>query len=251
MTTLPATDASRVPARESSRVLAVTRLHFVRRLGLLVVPLIITVVVVLVTIVIQIAIQRAMAATPEDFAPGARMNPAVAWAQSGYFIALGVSTVATAFPLAASLGTTRRDFALGTTLAHLLASLYITAVFVALLGIELVTDHWFGGFYVFDVDLLGAGDPVRFVATVFVGSLLCFSIGSVFGASWLRFGPRGPLAISLGTALVLAGGVLLAVPSFGAHAEAFRPWWVAVAAVALIALSIGGTFAFLRRASAR
>jgi hypothetical protein len=237
MTTLPATDASRVPARESSRVLAVTRLHFVRRLGLLVVPLIITVVVVLVTIVIQIAIQRAMAATPEDFAPGARMNPAVAWAQSGYFIALGVSTVATAFPLAASLGTTRRDFALGTTLAHLLASLYITAVFVALLGIELVTDHWFGGFYVFDVDLLGAGDPVRF--------------GSVFGASWLRFGPRGPLAISLGTALVLAGGVLLAVPSFGALAEAFRPWWVAVAAVALIALSIGGTFAFLRRASAR
>ena len=36
-----------------------------------------------------------------------------------------------------------------------------------------------------------------------------------------------------------------------AVAEAFRPWWLAVAAVVLTALSIAGTFAFLRRASVR
>lgn len=253
MTALPLTEAARGATPTSSRVAAVTRLHLARRINVLVVPLIITAVVFVVTVVIQVAIQRATAggSTAADYAAGARLNPAIAWAQTGYFVALGVSTVASTFPLAASLGTTRRDFALGTTLAHLLTSLYLTAVFTALLGLELLTDHWFGGFYVFDVGLLGAGDPATFAATIAVSSLLCLSIGSVFGAAWLRFGPRGPLAISLATVLVLAVVLLVAVPSFDALTTAFRPWWLVVGAAALIVLSVGGTFAFLRRASVR
>jgi hypothetical protein len=253
VTTAPLAARSRPEeARAASRTAPVVRLHFARRLNLLLVPLFVIAVTLAVSIVIQVAIQRAgVDVDTVEYAAGARQNPGVAWALSGYLVAMGVATVASTFPLAAALGTTRRDFALGTALTHALTALYLTAVFVGLLGLELLTGHWFGGFYVFDVNVLGAGDPAVLAAAAFLGSWLALSVGGVFGASWLRFGPRGPLAISVVTIVVVAVAVLLAVPSIAAVADAFRPWWLAVAAVALIALSVSGTFGFLRRASVR
>ena len=239
-------------ARAASRIAPVVRLHFARRLNLLLVPLFVIGVTIVVTIVIQLAIQRAGAdPSTAAYAENARYNPGLAWALSGYLVAMGVATVASTFPLAAALGTTRRDFALGTAATHALAALFLTAVFVGMLGLDLITGHWFGGFYVFDVNVLGAGDPLVLGVVVFLGSWLALSAGGVFGAAWLRHGPRGPLAISVSVVALLAVVVLATVPSFAAVAEAFRPWWLAVAAVGLTALSIAGTFAFLRRASVR
>jgi hypothetical protein len=239
-------------ARGTSRIAPVVRLHFARRLNLLLVPLFVLGVTLVVSIVVQIAIQRAGGeAGSLEYVAGARSNPGVAWALSGYLVATGVASVASTFPLAAALGTTRHDFALGTAATHALTALFVTAVLVGLLGLERLTGHWFGSFYVVDVDILGAGDPLVLALAAFLGSWLALSIGGVYGASWLRFGPRGPLAISVAVVVVLAVVVLAAVPSFAAVAEAFRPWWLAVAASALIALSVTGTFGFLRRTSLR
>jgi len=239
-------------ARTASRIAPVVRLHFARRLNLLLVPLFVSAVTLVVSIVVQLAIQRAgVDPGTAEYAAGARQNPGIVWALSGYLVATGVSSVATSYPLAGALGATRREFALGTAVTHALTAVFVTAVLVGMLGLERITGHWFGGFYVFDVDVLGAGDPLVLAAAAFLGTWLSLSIGGVFGASWLRFGPRGPLAISVVTVAVLAVAVLLAVPSFAAVAEAFRAWWLAVAAVALIALTTSGTFAFLRRASVR
>ena len=253
MTTAPLTARSRPEeARAASRIAPVVRLHFARRLNLLLVPLFVIGVTLVVSIVIQLAIQRAgVDVGTVAYAAGARQNPGVAWALSGYLVAMGVATVASTFPLAAALGTTRRDFALGTAATHALTALFLTAVFVGMLGLELLTGHWFGGFYVFDVNVLGAGDPLVLAVVAFLGSWLALSIGGAFGAAWLRFGPRGPLAISVTAVAVIAVVVLATVPSFAAVAEAFRPWWLAVAAVGLTGLSIAGTFGFLRRASVR
>jgi hypothetical protein len=253
MTTSTLTARSRPEeARSASRIAPVVRLHFARRMNLLLVPLFVLAVTLVVSIVVQVAIQRAGGDPGSlEYVAGARSNPGVAWALSGYLVATGVATVASTFPLAAALGTTRRDFTLGTAATQALTALFVTAVLVGLLGLELLTDHWFGGFYVLDVDILGAGDPVVLILAAFLGTWLALSIGGVFGASWLRFGPRGPLAISVVTVVVLAVVVLVAVPSFAAVAEAFRPWWLAVAAAALIGLSVSGTFGFLRRASVR
>jgi hypothetical protein len=253
VTTAPLTARSRPEeARTASRVAPVVRLHFARRLNLLLVPLFIIAVTLVISVVIQVAIQRAGGDVDTvAYAAGARQNPGIAWALSGYLVAMGVSTVATSYPLAAALGTTRREFALGTAATHALTALFLTAVFVGMLGLERATGHWSGGFYVFDVNVLGAGDPAVLAAATFLGAWLALSIGGVFGASWLRFGPRGPLAISVAVVALIAVVVLLAVPSFAAIAEAFRPWWLAVAAVVLTGLSIAGVFGFLRRASAR
>ncbi|TWX35596.1 hypothetical protein ES689_13535 [Frigoribacterium sp. ACAM 257] len=253
MTAAPLTAHGRPEeARAASRTAPVVTLHFARRTNLLLVPLFVLGVTLVVSIVIQLAIQRAGGDPGSaEYVAGARSNPGVAWALSGYLVATGVATVASTFPLAAALGTTRRDFALGTAATQALVALFVTAVFVGMLGLERLTGHWFGGFYVFDVDVLGAGDPLVLALAALLGSWLALAIGGVYGASWLRFGPRGPLVISVAVVVVLAVVVLAAVPSFAAVAEAFRPWWLAVAAVALISLSVSGTFGFLRRASVR
>ncbi|WP_417554764.1 hypothetical protein [Microbacterium sp.] len=117
-----------------------------------------------------------------------------------------------------------------------------------MLGLELVTDHWFVGFYIFDILLLGAGDPYRLVIIVFLGVLTSMNIGSVFAAAWVHFGARGPQFIGAGLVLV---AVLMAMPSFAAIAAAFELWWLAVLAAGMIVLSSTGAWLLLRRAIVR
>jgi hypothetical protein len=79
-----------------------------------------------------------------------------------------------------------------------------------------------------------------------------FNPGVVWAqAAWLRFGPRGPLGISIGVVLVLAVALLAAGPSLPAVFANYESWWAALTAALLAAAAIAGTFAFLRRASVR
>ena len=226
-----------------NRILPVVRLQLARRRSVLLVPLLIVAITVAVTVVIQVTLQRSGAYDDgTSYATGARFNPGVVWAQSGYLVAMGVASVASTFPLAASFGATRRAFALGTAVTHTLVALYLTGVAAALLALEILTGHWFGGFYVFDVNVLGAGD---------LGALVAQTAGGVFGAAWLRFGPRGPLGISIGVVLVLAVALLASGPSLPTVFANYQSWWSALTAALLAAAAIAGTYAFLRRASVR
>lgn len=236
-----------------NRAAAVVRLQLVRRTTWFVVPLAIMLVAGVATVIIQLAIQRATGMTPSSpgYADSARNNPALAWSVSGYLVATGVASVSSVFPLASSLGTTRRGFAAGTLLTHALASAYLAVVAAVMLGLELLTGHWFVGIYVFDTAVLGAGDVAVLLLVTFLGSLSAFTVGAVFGGVWLRFGPRGPLAVAVVAVLLLAGLLLLLAPSLADIAGAFRAWWLAVAGVALVLVAAGGTTLSLRGASVR
>src|SRR5699024_2095646 len=156
--------------------------------------------------------------------------------------------VATTFPFALSLGTSRRAFITGTLLWQAFTAAYIALILLALLGLELATGHWFFGFYIFDILLLGAGDPMPLLAIVVLGVLPSLSVGGVFAAAWVRFGARGPQLIAVGLVLVVLVAVLVAIPNFAALAAAFELWWLATLAGGAILLSSAGSWLLLRRA---
>src|SRR5699024_10739415 len=124
-------------------------------------------------------------------------------------------------------------------------------VFAVLTVIERATDHWFVGFYIFDVHVLGAGALGRLLPTVFLGALSLLTIGGVFGASWMRFGARGPQMIAVVFVLVLVAGLILIIPMAADIMATFQIWWLAVAAGVVIVASAVGTWLLLRSAIVR
>lgn len=235
-----------------SGVLAITKLHTNKRETTFGVPLYITGMVALISVLIGLLFWRSgsQPGSPE-WVEGARMNPGMAYALAGFLGYQGVQSVATTFPFAMTLGATRRSFTLGTVLWWAGMSAYLTVIFVVLCALELATGHWFLGFHIFDVAVLGGGDLVRLAAIVFLGSLSVLSVGGVFAAAWARFGSRGPQLLALGIVVVALVALVVALPSIGRLAEAFQPWWLALAALAMVSASAAGAWALLRSASVR
>jgi len=233
------------------RAVDVVALTTVRRRAVFATPLLIVAAVFVVTAILSLALQRFLGSGDAEALDGARQNPAIAWALSGFVVALGVQGAATAFPLSLALGATRRVFTLGTLLTNLVIAAYFTGMFLALLGIELLTGHWFADIHLVDVYLLGAGDVRLMLPIVFLGTLTLLCIGSVFGASHVRFGAVGPSLLGLGSGLVLAIALLVGAPALSAVFAAFQLWWLVVAAVALVLASAAGILGFLRSASVR
>jgi hypothetical protein len=211
-----------------------------------VMPIVIIVAVVIVMTGVAIAVARSGGDVADTSA-----NGAILWSITGFVVALGVQGVAVSFPLALALGSTRRTFVLGTLVTTVAQAASIAAASVALLGVELATGGWFVGARVLSDSTLGAGDPFRLAAVMFLTMLTALAVGGVFGAAWVRFGATGPMALGIGIALVLAVALLLLLPSIGAIAAAYQPWWPAAGAVALIVLSTAGEYLLLRRASVR
>lgn len=236
-----------------SRILKVTRLHL-NKLGTYTsVPPIILAFVLVVTVIIQIAILRGTGADPTspDYVEGARWNQAILWALPGFLVYYGVQAVATTYPFALALGTTRRNFILGTMLANALQALYVTALLLVLLGLELLTNHWFLGVYAIDVYLLGAGDPAIVGATAFLGTLFCLTIGGLFAAVWVRFGSRGPALMGIVLGLGLSVTLLIIAPDLGEIFLSLTRGGVAIGAIAVMVVALVGTWFAMRRASVR
>lgn len=228
--------------------LDVLRLHFSQRAMLLRTPPGIMLVVFVLTVIIAVIFWRtgSVPGSPE-WVQNSRNNPAVFWALPGFFGWLGVQTVSLTFPLALSLGSTRRVFVAGTVLTHVALSLYITAMFLVLLAIERATGHWFFDIYMLDVTILGSGDPFQLAVTGFLGTLFVLSVGGAFAAAWVRFGALGPMVLAAALVIGLGITAILLVPA----APAFQPWWVALGAGIVIVLAVFGQYALLRRASVR
>lgn len=235
-----------------NRTLKVTRLHLNKLSSFLVAPLGIVAVVMVVSIIIALAIQRG--GSPVDsasYVEGARWNSGIVWSLPGFLIYYGVQAVATTYPFGLALGSTRRDFILGTTVANILQAAYVASLLVVLLGIELATDHWFMSVYVLDVNALGAGNPWILMASVFLGVLFCLTIGGLFGSIWVRFGPKGPAIAGLALGVVMAVALLILAPNLVELISAITAQGLAIAAVAMIVVALGGTWLAMRRASVR
>lgn len=233
-------------------IIAAVKLHLNKREFTMLVPLYCTALAAVLSALVSFLYLRGGSIPGSDaWVDSSRANPAMLWALAGYLGYLGVQSVATTFPFALTLGATRKSFTAGTLLWMLLMSAYLTAVMAVLAFIEVNTGHWFSGFYIFDVNLLGAGDLGRLIPTVFLATLTLLSAGGVFGAAWVRYGSLGPVVLASGIGIVLIVAAIILVPTAAEIFAGFRLWWLAVAALAAIALSSVGTWLHLRPAIVR
>lgn len=235
-----------------SAVISTVKLHLNQRLATFVIPLNIAAIVAVISVLISLIFWRA-GSTPgsADWIKGSQLNPGIVYALAGFLVYFGVASVATTFPFALTLGATRRAFTLGTLIWDAIAAAYIALIFAVLNAIELATGHWFAGFYIFDISVLGAGDTGRLLLIVFLGVLTALTVGGVFGASWVRFGGRGPQFIAVGVILVLGIALLIVIPYVGTIFASFQLWWLAVAAGVVIVVSTVGTWLLLHAATVR
>lgn len=235
-----------------SATISTVRLHLNQRATSFLVPLYIAATVAVVSVLISLIYWRAGSEPGSvGWLAGSQANPGIIYGLAGFLIYLGVSSVSTTFPFALTLGATRRTFVAGTLLWNATMALYLAAVFAVLLALELATDHWFVGFYVFDINALGAGDYGRLVTTATLGVLTALTLGGVFGASWVRFGAKGPQFIAVGVVLAIAIALIIVIPQAGEILAAFEIWWLAVVAGVVIVVAATGTWLLLRPASVR
>ncbi|WP_339619433.1 hypothetical protein [uncultured Salinibacterium sp.] len=235
-----------------SNVASTTKLHLNKREMTFVVPLYITAMVALVSILISLLFWRSGSLPgTEGWIQGSQNNPGMAYALPGFLVYLGVQSIATTFPFALTLGSTRRSFVAGTLAWAVVTSAYMTVAFALLTALELATNHWFVGFYIFDIHVLGAGNFALLLPIVFLSTLSLLTIGGVFGAAWLRFGSRGPIFLGTGVAILIIVALIIAMPSAVEIAAAFELWWLAIVAFAAIAASSIGSWLLLRTATVR
>lgn len=233
-------------------MISTTKLHLNKRETTFLVPLYITGVVAVISVLTSLLFWRSgsLPGTP-GWVEGSQSNPAIAWALAGFLVYLGVQSVATTFPFALTLGASRRGFVGGTFLWGVTVSAYLALVFAVLTMVEVATGHWFSEFYIFDVYVLGAGDLRLLVPIVFLSVLSMLTIGGAFGASWIRFGARGPQFVGIGIAIVLILALIIILPAAPDILAAFQLWWLAIAAGCAIAVSALGTWLLLRSATVR
>lgn len=235
-----------------NRIVNVARLQMNKRDVTFLVPAAIVLIVLVVSAIIAIALQRA-GLDPSDpsYAEGARHNLGMVWSLPGFLVYYGVQAVATTFPFAMALGATRRDYVVGTAVANVATSAYITAIMTLLLWVELATGHWFANIYVLDNYAFGSGNALVLAATVFLGTFACTSIGGVFAAVWVRYGNKGPTIMGLAMGLLIAVLLLVFVPYAQQIFEAFSRSLLAWAGLGLSAVSILGTWLAMRRTAVR
>lgn len=233
-------------------VISATRLHLNQRRSTFLVPLWIAAIVGIISVIIALIFWRGGSQPgTADWIQSSQSNPGIIYALGSFLVYLGVASVATTYPFALTLGSTRRAFVVGTLLWQAIVAAYVAIVVLVLDLIEVATNHWFVGFYAFDIYVLGAGDPWRLLAIVFLGVFAFLAIGAVFAATWVRYGVRGPQLLAIGLVIALGLGIATIVPDFASIVAAFQLWWLAVTAGVIIALASLGTWLFLRSAIVR
>lgn len=244
---------SPAPGANPPPVLAVLRLQSVKRFETWATPLVVLAVALAFTVLVALVVWRATGAGPGSptFEDVSRGNQAGIWWLVGYLVYNGVQSVGTTFPLALSLGATRRAFALGTLLHHVRVAAYVAAAVLLLRGVEVLTDQWFVGLHLLDGPVVGGGDPVRLVVTVFLASLVAMAVGGAFAAVWVRGGNRATGAAGVALGLLVGVAALVLVPAAADLADAFRVWWLAVAALVVVAVGAAVQVVALRGASVR
>lgn len=235
-----------------NHALKVTRLHMNKPMVMFGVPAQIILIVLVITALISFMLQRGgLDPASADYADGARWNQGMIWSLPGFLIYYGVQAVATTYPFALALGATRRAHVFGTALSNLILSVFVALFMLALLGVELATNHWFFGVYALDIYMLGAGNPLVLFVTVFILTFVSTTIGGLFGAVWVRFGNKGPTVLALGLALVLVVLLLIFVPQFGAIMAAITRPLLAAVGLGIVLVALIATWWVMRRATVR
>lgn len=202
--------ASAPPHRTSNTVIRVMRLHFADRMQMLATPVIILGTMTLLAIVVFVVIDTLTQAPREAIELGFSYNQAVLWSWPGFIVTIGVYAYARTMPYAIGMmGSTRRDYWLGTTLWIVVQSAYLSALMGAFLLLEQVTGHWFTGARMFDVVAFGDGDLVTALVMSFTIALASLAVGTTLAAVYLRWGQYGVLAGVAALVVVIVGAFAL------------------------------------------
>lgn len=224
----------------------VVRLQYAVPTRLVTIPLAILVAVVVVMSAVTAAIERGGGSSSD-----LDTNGAVIWSLFGFIASVGVQAVSVTFPLALALGSTRRTFTLGTLTSAAAESVLLAGAALVLLALETLTGGWFVGARVLGDATLGGGNPLVLVAVMFGSTLTALAVGGLYGASWVRFGSRGPLVLGIGTSIVAVLALLLLLAPIVQLVEALGAWSFVLAGAAMVVLSTLGEYLLLRSASVR
>ncbi len=238
-----------------ARIASVTRLHFVNKGQIIVVPWLIMSFIFAVTLVIGWILRNSLSARELAKAgEGMQYTGAI-----GYFfvymLVIAVMAISQTFPFAQSYSVTRRDFYLGTILAFAALSFAYSAVITFLGWIEDITAGWGVSTALFSPGYLGQNILERFYLS-FVLFLFFFMMGIAFASVYVRWRVNGMLIFFASLALVILG--LVALATLTGSWGAVGAWFVAtgflgVVSWTLVPTSLALVFGFLilRRATPR
>lgn len=231
---------------------SVIKLHLNKRAQSLGVPVMILSLVVIISILIAVTVSRfGVDIKSEEFVEGFKYNSGVLWSLPGFLGYLGVQAVSTTFPFGMALGTTRREYSLGTLGFYILLSAYIGLIGVALLGLELLTNHWFIGAYALDVFFLGGGNPAITFVTLFILSLTVLTIGGSFASVYLKAGPKGPLLVGVGLILVVLLILVMISPWLANNFASINRWHIIGLGAVIATIAMFGEHFALKSANVR
>ncbi|MBG6084909.1 hypothetical protein [Zhihengliuella flava] len=229
----------------------IVRLHFADRSRMIDSPLLIMAGVAALIVLIMIILRNFTPATDAELSEGFRYNQAAIWCLSGYIMNIGVMAYARTMPYAMGLGSTRRQYFWGTTVALTLEALLIAAMMTAFLFLEKITGHWFTGARMFDTYLAGDGDYGALFLFGWGIALAMLFLGSFFAAVYLRWNVPGVLASIAVLVLGLLGIVTWILAAEIDALAWFTPYPFAKVAGILVfvsALAAAGSWLVLRRA---
>ncbi|MDI2097633.1 hypothetical protein [Ruicaihuangia caeni] len=197
--------ASGSAANAGVRAWRVVRLHFVNFSTIVIVPWIVLFAIALLSVAVWAVV---LSASPVI----ATAAPLALWSGAVFYLFVYMSVVAVqamsaTFPFALGIGSTRRDYAVGTALAFTLLSAGYGLALTALSVAEEATGGWWLGGRMFATPGLTDGPLLERLVVFFTGLMLFFFVGAVFAAAWLRWRVYG--LVALGGALAALFVVLL------------------------------------------
>lgn len=240
MTSITATPAQR---RQSSRTLNVVRLQLINTQSFVWVPLIILAGAAILSVLI-------FAMIPGDDVKVAGAANAPLW----YFAALGIQAMTLTFPFSQAMSITRREFFVGTLIIGAIGAAMMATLFIALAGIEQLTNGYGVNGRVAYLDYLFAPGWLSAWLSYFTFTIFLFVMGFWMATIWKRFGTFAVVSVGISIGLAVMATIFI-VTRTGSWPSLIG-WFVETGAfvltlggLALTAVLAVGAYATLRRAT--
>jgi hypothetical protein len=209
MTTI--TETAALPQqRPMNRIVAVTRLHFVNRFSMLVLPVMILGFILIINAAIWYSVLIALGSGHDshDAQKGFSYTGAVFYIFI-YMLVVAVQAMSRTFPFALGYGVTRRNFYLGSALSFVLLALIYSALLTILSVIELATNGWGAGGHMFTPTYFTSQSwGIRFLMYFFLFLFFLF-LGSAVASVYVRWKTTGMVVFFGILALLLVGAVVI------------------------------------------
>jgi hypothetical protein len=256
MTSIPTTGAVPTSGTVSGRrILSIARLHFVNRLQIIYLPLMILGFILLINIAIwAIVLSSIPSASGRIQAQHGFSNTGAVFFLFVYALVIAVQAMSRTFAFSLGFGVTRRDFYLGSVVAFVLLAAGFSLVLTVLSIVEKATNGWGLGGRMFVPNYFDAASSGRQFLAYFLTMLFCLFVGAAVASVFVRWKTTGIVAFfALLTVVIVAAIGLLTLnhgwPAFGAwlsHAGVIglTLWSLIPSAIAAVA-----GFFILRRAT--